>query len=120
MPDERAAVPQRRLTWLNVVGWVSYLIAVAVLVVFVLLWIHGDISKAQQLYPLPGLASGFLIVGIWTALGPALYGSRTTASRAGKYVVAVLLTVLFYPVVVSGVGALAEWVVSLVPGSPLH
>ena len=94
--------------------------ALALFVVFVVLWIRGDISRTQQLYPLPGLASGFLIIGIWTALGPWLYRSGSIAARAGKYVLAGLITIVIYPAVVTLVGALAEYIVSLIPGSPLH
>jgi hypothetical protein len=117
-PAETTAqtVPSRRVTPLKIVGWVAYLVAAVIFVLFVLLWIRGDISKSQQLYPLPGVASGFLIVGVWTVLGPALYRSRTTATRAGKYVLAVLVTIIFYPLIVTGVSSLAEWIVSLFPG----
>jgi hypothetical protein len=121
MPDDRVAGPAaRRSTLLKIVGWVSYFITVALFVLFVVLWIRGDVPKQQELYPLPGIASAFLIIGVWTVLGPALYRSRSTATRAGKYVIAVILTILFYPIVVTGVSSLAAWIVSLVPGSPLH
>ena len=118
MPD--VAVPSRRVTPLKVVGWVAYLLTLAVLVWFIVLWIHNDIPKTAQLYPLPGLASLLLIIGLWTIIGPALYKSRSTATRAGKYAIGVLLSILFYPIVVTGLSSIAAWIVSLVPGSPLH
>ena len=118
MPD--VSTPQRRITRLKVAGWVAYLLTLAVLAWFVVLWIHNDVPPAQQLYPLPGIASVLLIVGLWTIIGPALYKSRSTATRAGKYVLGVLLTVLFYPIIVTGLSSFAAWIVSLIPGSPLH
>ncbi len=115
MPDDRAAAPAaRRSTLLRVVGWVAYLITIVLVVLFVILSIRGDIPKGQQLYPLPGIASVFLILGVWTVLGPALYRSRSTATRAGKYVIAGILTIVFYPIVVTGVSSLAAWIVSLI------
>ena len=121
MPDDRAAAPAaRRSTLLKVVGWVAYAITIALFVLFVILWTRNDIPKGDELYPLPGIASVFLIVGVWTVLGPALYRSRSTATRAGKYVIAVILTIVFYPLVVTGVSSLAAWIVSLIPGSPLR
>jgi predicted anti-sigma-YlaC factor YlaD len=123
MPDERAvprAAPVRRALWLRIVGWAAYAIALALLVVFVVLWIRGDISKGQQLYPLPGFATGFLIIGVWTYLGSWLYKSRSTATRVGKYVLAVLVSVGIFPTAVTLVSAVAGWIVSLIPGSPLH
>jgi hypothetical protein len=119
-PPAQPAPPVRKPLWLRIVGWVAYAIAVALFVVFVVLWIRGDISRGQQLYPLPGFATGFLIVGIWTALGPRLYRSHSTATRAGKYVAAVVVTVIIYPAFVTAVATVAEYIVSLVPGSPLH
>ncbi len=121
MPDDRAAAPAaRRSTLLRVVGWVAYAITLALFALFVILWTRGDVPKAQELYPLPGIVSVFLIAGVWTVLGPALYRSRSTATQVGKYVIAVILTVVFYPIVVTGVSSLAAWIVSLIPGSPLH
>jgi hypothetical protein len=115
MPDDRAAAPAvRRSTLLRVVGWVAYLITIVLVALFVILSIRGDIPKGQELYPLPGIASVFLIVGVWTVLGPALYRSRSTATRAGKYVIAAILTIVFYPIVVTGVSSLAAWIVSLI------
>lgn len=87
---------------------------------FVVLWIHNDVPKTDQLYPLPGIASALLIIGLWTIIGPALYKSRSTATRVGKYVLGVLLSIIFYPIVVTGLSSFAAWIVSLVPGSPLH
>jgi hypothetical protein len=120
MPDERVASPVHRALWLRIVGWVAYTIALALFVVFVVLWIRGDISKGEQLYPLPGFATGFLIIGIWTVLGPWLYKSRSTATRVGKYVLAVVVSVGIFPTAVTLVSAVAGWIVSLIPGSPLH
>jgi hypothetical protein len=115
MPDDRAVTPAtRRWTPLKIVGWVAYLITLVLFALFVILWIRGDIPKGQELYPLPGIASVFLIVGVWTVLGPALYSSRSAATRAGKYVMAAILTVVFYPVIVTGVSSLAAWIVSLI------
>jgi hypothetical protein len=119
----RALLPAesiRKPAWLRILGWITFAVALALFVVFVVLWVRGDISRAQQLYPLPGLATGFLIIGIWTALGPWLYRSRSTAARAGKYVLAGVITIGIYPAAVTLVGALAEYIVSLFPGSPLH
>ena len=123
MPDERAvpkAAPPHRALWLRIVGLAAYAIALALLVVFVVLRIRGDISEGQQLYPLPGFATGFLIIGVWTYLGPWLYKSRSTATRVGKYVLAVLISVGIFPTAVTLVSAVAGWIVSLIPGSPLH
>jgi hypothetical protein len=113
-------VPQRRPTALRIVGWAAYVVALAIFVVFVVQWVHDEIPVGQQLYPLPGIAAAFLIIGIWTILGPSLYNSRSTATRAGKYVLAVVVTIIFYPLIVTGISSLAQWVVSLIPGSPLH
>ena len=118
MPDVPAQ--SRRVTPLKVVGWVAYFLTLAVLAWFIILWIHNDVPKTDQLYPLPGIASALLIVGLWTIIGPALYKSRSTATRVGKYVLGVLLSILFYPIVVTGLSSFAAWIVSLVPGSPLH
>jgi len=115
MPDDlAAAAATRRGTLLKIVGWVAYGITLVLFALFVILSIRGDIPKGQELYPLPGIASVFLIVGVWTVLGPALYRSRSTATRAGKYVIAAILTVVFYPLVVTGVSSLAAWIVSLI------
>jgi hypothetical protein len=115
MPDDLAAAPAtRRGTLLRIVGWVAYAITLVLFALFVILSIRGDVPKGQELYPLPGITSVFLIVGVWTVLGPALYRSRSTATRAGKYVIAAILTVVFYPLVVTGVSSLAAWIVSLI------
>jgi len=120
-PEPAVAVePVRKPAWLRIVGWIAFAVALVLFVVFVVLWVRGDIPRSQQSYPLPGLATGFLIIGIWTALGPWLYRSRSTATRVGKYVLAGVFTIVIYPAVVAIVGALAEWMVSLIPGSPLH
>ncbi len=117
MPDERAvAAAPRRITPLRVVGWAAYLVALVLFVVFVVMWIRGDVATNQQLYPIPGIAAGFLVIGIWTALGPALYKSRSTATRVGKYVLAVVVSVGVFPTLVTIVSGLAGWLVSLDPG----
>jgi predicted anti-sigma-YlaC factor YlaD len=117
MPDERAvAAAPRRITPLRVVGWAAYLVALVLFVVFVVMWIRGDVATNQQLYPIPGIAAGFLVIGIWTALGPALYKSRSTATLVGKYVLAVVVSVGVFPTLVTIVSGLAGWLVSLDPG----
>jgi hypothetical protein len=114
-PPATTPEPARRATPLKIVGWVAYLVALVILVVFVLESIHGSIPTSQQLYPLPGLAAAFVVIGVWSVLGPFLYASRSTATRAGKYVLAALATVILFPLLVTIASDIALWIVSLDP-----
>jgi hypothetical protein len=117
MSDQRATPASApRIAWLRTVGWVAYIATLVAIAVFVVLSVQGLIPKTQQLYPLPGVIAGLLIIGLWTAIGPALYKSRSTATRVGKYVLAILVTIVVFPLVVTGVSTLSEWIVSLFPG----
>jgi 4-amino-4-deoxy-L-arabinose transferase-like glycosyltransferase len=116
MSDDRAASElPRRVTPLKIAGWVAYLVAIVLVVVFIVESIGGTIPKSQQLYPLPGVAAVFLVLGIWSVLATVLWKSRSTATRVGKYILAVLVTIIVYPLLVTIVSDLALWVVTLDP-----
>ena len=116
-PANSGTVPQhtRRVTPLKVVGWVAYLVAIVLVVVFIVESINGKIPASQLLYPLPGAATVFLVIGIWSILATALWKSRSTATRTGKYILAVLVTIVVYPLLVTIVSDIAVWLVSLDP-----
>jgi hypothetical protein len=98
------------------VGWAAYVVAIALFVVFIVESIGGNIPASQQFYPIPGVATVFLIVGVWSTLATVLWKSRSTATRVGKYIVAVLVTIILYPLLVTIVSDAATWLVSLDPG----
>ena len=113
--SDPAPPPARGVTPLKFVGWGAYLVAIVLVVVFIVESINGNISAGQLLYPLPGVATVFLVIGIWSTLATALWKSRSTATRAGKYVLAVLVTIVVYPLLVTIVSDIAVWLVSLDP-----
>jgi magnesium-transporting ATPase (P-type) len=106
----------RRVTVLRIVGWAAYLVAIVLFVVFIVESIGGNVPTSQQFYPIPGVATVFLIVGIWSTLATVLWNSRSTATRVGKYIVAVLVTIIVYPLLVTILSDVASWLVSLDPG----
>jgi len=108
--------PARRVTPLKIVGWAAYLVAIVLVVVFIVESINGNIPTSQQLYPIPGAAAALLVIGIWSTLATVLWKSRSTATRAGKYILAVLVTIIVYPLLVTVVSDIAIWLVSLDPG----
>jgi hypothetical protein len=114
-PAKSDPAPARRVTPLKIVGWGAYLVAIVLVVIFIVESINGNISSGQQLYPLPGVATVFLVIGIWSTLATALWKSRSTATRAGKYILAVLVAIVVYPLLVTIVSDIAVWLVSLDP-----
>jgi hypothetical protein len=112
-PDAPGAT--RRISVVKVAGWVAYLVALVLLVIFVVESIGGHVQKSQQLYPIPGIATIFIVLGIWSVLVTVLWNSRSTATRVGKYVLAVLVTVVVFPLLVTIVSGVAEYIIALDP-----
>jgi NADH:ubiquinone oxidoreductase subunit 6 (subunit J) len=109
-----AASGHRDVTPLRVIGWVAYALAVVVFILFIVqLDVSSDPNGAAPLL-LPIIAICLCTVGLWCALGPVLWESRSRGRRARNVVIAIVVNAIVAPLLVPLIVSVGSLIADLI------